>query len=138
MDAITKFKEAALELQKTDECIAYNEARKAYDNDAELQTKIGEFNLLRLDLNNEMSKDPQDTSKIDALNMQTSKLYNEILESKSMLALNSAKENVEQLINYVNVIINTAIDGGNPMDVEEPADECDCSGGCGGCGGSCH
>ncbi|MDL2325312.1 YlbF family regulator [Ruminococcaceae bacterium OttesenSCG-928-A16] len=137
MSAILKFKEAAKELQQSEECKAYDAARKAYDDDSELQAKIGEFNLLRLDLNNEMSKEPRDNDKIAELNSQTSQLYGEIMDSQSMAALNDAKASIERMIGHVNAIINTAIEGGDPMAVEEPAEE-ECGGSCGSCGGCGH
>lgn len=139
MDAITKFKEAALALQQSEPCLAYDKARKAYDNDEALQAKIGEFNLLRLDLNNEMSKEPQDGDKITELNQKVGEIYNEILGSSSMVALDVAKAEIEQMIGYVNLIINTAIDGGDPLLVEEPVQEegCECGSSCGSCGGGC-
>lgn len=136
MDSIFKFKEAAQIMQQSEQCLAYDAARKAYDADDNLQAKIGEFNLCRLDLNNEMSKEERDNEKIAELNEQTSRLYAEIMESASMVALNEAKENIEKLINHVNAIINTAIEGGDPMAVEEPQEEC--GGSCGSCGGGCH
>lgn len=139
MDAILKFKEAALAMQQSEPCLSYTAARNAYENDEVIQAKIGEFNLLRLDLNNEMSKDPQDSDKINDLNQKAGELYNEILGSPSMVALDAAKAEVESMIGYVNTIINSAIDGADPMLVEPPVEEdCECGGSCGSCGGSCH
>ena len=42
----------------------------------------------------------------------------------------------EMLMNYVNAIINTAVNGGDPMTVEEPQ-QGGCSGSCASCSG-CH
>ena len=57
MDAIDLFKKAAVALQTDERYLALAAARKANDEDEALQELIGEFNLARMDLNNEISKD---------------------------------------------------------------------------------
>ena len=94
MDAIVKFKEAAKELQNDERYLAYAAARKAYNEDDELQAQIGEFNLVKLDLNNEMAKDDRDEQKITTLNHRIGQLYAAIMASDKMNAMNQAKEGV--------------------------------------------
>ena len=55
MDCIDLFKRAAVALQTDPRYLALDQARKANDNDENLQNLIGEFNLARMDLNNEPS-----------------------------------------------------------------------------------
>ena len=57
MDCIDLFKRAAMALQTDPRYLALDQARKANDKDEELQNLIGEFNLARMDLNNEIGKD---------------------------------------------------------------------------------
>ena len=99
MDCIDLFKRAAVALQTDPRYLALDQARKANDNDENLQNLIGEFNLARMDL------------------------YNE------------AKRECENLVNYIDAIINTAMNGGDPMTVQEPS--ASCTGSCSTCGG-CH
>ncbi len=47
-----------------------------------------------------------------------------------------AKAEMEQLVEYVNAIVNTAVNGGDPMTVEQPP-QGGCSGNCSSCAG-CH
>ena len=47
-------------------------------------------------------------------------LYNDIMANESMAAYNEAKAELESVMNYVNAIINTAVNGGDPMTLEEP------------------
>ncbi len=130
-NAINKFKEAAAAFQQEEIYQQLDAARKANDADAELQGMLGEFNLVRLDLNNEIGKDERDDVRVAELNGRINTLYNNIMGNANMLAYNQAKENVEEFINYVNAILNAAIDGNDPLLVEKPeAPE-------GGCGGSC-
>lgn len=138
MDAILSFKQAALALQQDERYFALQETKQKSDEDKVLQDKIGEFNLLRLELNNEMTKDERDNMRIGQLNFQASSLYNEIMTNESMVAYNQAKADIEKMIEHVNAILNTAIEGGDPLTVEEPvaAAGCGCSsGGCSGCAG---
>ena len=56
MDCIDLFKRAAVALQTDNRYLALDQARKMNDKDEELQNLIGEFNLARMDLNNEIGK----------------------------------------------------------------------------------
>lgn len=134
MDAILNFKEAAKAFQTDDRYLALQSARKANDEDKALQDKIGEFQLVRLDLNNEMDKDDKDEARIAELNSRVNQLYNDVMGNENMVAYNKAKDDIEGFMNYVNAIINAAIDGQNPMEVEEPVPH-DCGDGCSSCSG---
>ena len=56
MDCIDLFKKAAAALQTDPRYLELDAARRENDMDEELQNMIGEFNLARLDLNNESAK----------------------------------------------------------------------------------
>jgi cell fate (sporulation/competence/biofilm development) regulator YlbF (YheA/YmcA/DUF963 family) len=135
MDCIDLFKRAAVALQTEPRYLALNSARKAMDADKELQDKIGEFNLVRMDLNNEISKDDRSDARVAELNEKVNTLYGEIMAHPGMIAYNEAKKDAEAMINYIDAIINTAMNGNDPMTVEEPSSEC--TGSCSTCGG-CH
>ena len=114
MDCIDLFKRAAMALQTDPRYVILDQARKANDKDEELQNLIGEFNLARMDLNNEIGQ---------------------IMGNEGMVAYNEAKRECENLVNYIDAIINTAMNGGDPMTVQEPS--ASCTGSCSTCGG-CH
>lgn len=136
MDVIDLFKKAAAALQTDARYLALDAARKANDADEKLQEMIGEFNLARLDLNNEISKDERDEAKVAELNAKVNQLYSEIMASESMVTYNEAKAEAEGLVAYIDAIINTAMNGGDPMNVQEPQAG-GCSGSCSSCSG-CH
>ena len=100
MDCIDLFKKAAAALQTDPRYLELDAARRENDSDEELQNLIGEFNLARLDLNNE-----------------------------------SAKAECEAMVSHIDAIINTAMNGGDPMTVQAPSGGC--TGSCSTCGG-CH
>ena len=108
MDCIDLFKRAAMALQTDPRYLALDQARKLNDRDEELQNMIGEFNLARMDLNNEIGKTERSDARIAELNEKVNDLYG---------------------------IINTAMNGGDPMTVQEPS--ASCTGSCSTCGG-CH
>ncbi len=43
-------------------------------------------------------------------------LYGQIMGNEGMVAYNEAKRDCENLVNYIDAIINTAMNGGDPMD----------------------
>ena len=115
MDCIDLFKRAAMALQTDSRYLAMDQARKMNDKDEELQNLIGEFNLAR--------------------NQKVNDLYGKIMADDGMVAYNEAKRDCEALVNYIDAIINTAMNGGDPMTVQEPS--ASCTGSCSTCGG-CH
>ena len=117
MDCIDLFKRAAVALQTDPRYL------------------IGEFNLARMDLNNEIGKSERDDARITELNEKVNNLYGQIMGDEGMTAYNEAKRECENLVNYIDAIINTAMNGGDPMTVQEPS--ASCTGSCSTCGG-CH
>ena len=135
MDCIELFKRASAALQTDYRYLGLDSARRATDEDKELQDMIGEFNLARMDLNNEIGKDDRSDARVAELNEKVNSLYGKIMANEHMVAYNEAKQECEKLVNYIDAIINTAMNGGDPMTVEEPA--AGCTGSCSSCGG-CH
>ena len=115
MDCIDLFKRAAMALQTDPRYLALDQARKLNDNDQELQNMIGEFNLARMDLNNEIGKSERSDARISELNEKVNDLYGKIMADEGMVAYNEAKKDCENLVNYIDAIINTAMNGGDPM-----------------------
>ena len=55
------------------------------------------------------------------------------MNDEGMIAYNEAKRECEALVNYIDAIINAAMNGGDPMAVQEPS--ASCTGSCSTCGG---
>ena len=124
MDCIDLFKRAAVALQTDSRYLVLDQTRKANDKDEELQNLIGEFNLARMDLNNEIGKSERNDARIAELNEKVNSLYGQIMGNEGMVAYNEAKRDCENLVNYIDAIINTAMNGGDPMTVQEPSASC--------------
>ena len=132
MDCIDLFKKAAAAMQTDPRYLELDAARRENDNDQELQGLIGEFNLKRLDLNNESAKPEPDTAHVAELNQQVNDLYTQIMSSEGMVRYNTAKKECEAMVSHIDAIINTAMNGGDPMTVQEPSESC--TGSCSTCG----
>ncbi len=123
-------------LQEDERYAKFNAATKASDNDTQLQNKIGEFNMLRMQLNQEMSKPDKDAKKMTGLDTQIKELYDEIMSMPTMKEYNEAKDELDELLQSVNYIISMAANGEDPMTCPEKAPH-NCGGSCSTCGG-CH
>ena len=133
MDCIDLFKKAAAALQTDPRYLELDAARRENEADEELQGLIGEFNLARLDLNHEAGKTETDAARVAELNGKVSALYDQIMSSEGMVRYNAAKAEAEAMVAHIDAIINTAMNGGDPMTVQQP--ENGCTGSCSTCSG---
>ena len=134
MDIIKLTRDLGAELQKTDEYVAHDVARKAADEDKNLQEMIGEFNLKKDSLSQEIQKETRDEAKIAELNDNVKSLYSEIMSNPCMMAYNTTKAEMDKLLNFIQQIIVYSANGEDPYTVEEQSG---CSGSCSSCSG-CH
>ena len=123
------------EIQKDERYIAFAKAKLALDSDAELQGKISEFNITRMNLDRVMNEEKQDEAKVKEYNESLRKIYAEVMSSASMSQFNTAKAELDTLLNDVNSVIMQCVDGADPDTCEPEVHSC--SGSCDSCGG-CH
>lgn len=135
MTVIEKARELGMLLQESEEYKNYTETKRVNDTDTALQNMIGEFNILRMKLNQEMSKEKKDADEMKRLDSEIKELYGKIMSNRSMAEYTAASEKLEKLINSVNYIISQAANGEDPMTCPETAPSC--TGSCSTCGG-CH
>ncbi len=134
MDIIQMTRELGKALQQDERYIAYFAAKDRNDKDADLQKLIGEFNIKRLELNNEMTKDDKDSAKLKELDVAIKEMYTQIMGTESMMAFNIAKNDMDALLSEINNIITLCANGEDP-DTCSPAPSC--GGSCSSCSG-CH
>ena len=123
------------EIQKDERFIAYAKAKLANDNDVELQKLIGDFNVTRMNLEQETEKEQRDEGKTAELNEQLRKIYSAVMSSKSMLEYNTAKAGLDAMLNDINSVIMQCVEGADPATCELEVHNC--TGSCESCGG-CH
>lgn len=134
MGIIEATRNLGVEIQKDERFIRYIKAKLANDNDETLQNQIGEFNTIRMNLDREMNAETQDENKIKELNEKLREIYTAVMSSKTMLEYNTAKADLDAMLNDINSIIMQCVDGEDPMTAEPHTA---CSGSCSTCGG-CH
>ncbi len=136
MDIIEAARNLGAVMQQDERYKKYIEAKKANDEDAELQQLIGEFNLARMSVDNEFQKEEseRDGEKIKKFNVQIRRIYGKIMCNDTMMKYNEAKAEFEAVMQRVNGIIELSADGEDPATCE-PASGC--TGSCATCGG-CH
>ncbi len=135
MGIIEQTKILGEEIQKDERFIAYAKAKLAMDSDEDMQKKIGDFNVTRMNLEQESEKDDRDEEKIKELNEKLRNIYGEVMQSKAMLDFNTAKADLDAMLNDINSIIMQCVEGADPKTVEPEVHSC--SGSCDTCGG-CH
>ena len=132
MGVIEATRALGAEIQKDERFIRYAKAKLANDNDAQLQNQIGEFNTIRMNLDREMNAENQDEAKIRELNEKLREIYTAVMSSKSMLDYNTAKAELDEMLNDINSIIMQCVEGEDPMTAEP---QTACTGSCSTCGG---
>ena len=131
MDIIEQARELGRAIQKEESFINLHKVQAKADADTELQKYIGEFNLKRMQINDEASKKDRDQEKLTALNKEMREVYSQIMSNENMLAYNEAKEAFDKVLNRVMAIVQQSAEGIDPeiADYNES-----CSGSCSTCG----
>ncbi len=125
----------ACELQEDERYLALKQAQDAADADAGLQDLIGQFNLKRMAVNQEETKDEneRDAEKLKEYNREMRSVYAQIMANEHMLAYQTAKEALDELTGKINGAIALALQGRDPHEINSIS----CTGDCSTCGG-CH
>ena len=132
---IKSVRELGKAIQADETFKAYIEDKTEADNDETLQNAIGEFNLVKMQINEEAQKEDKDEAKLQELNVQLRKSYADIIANEKMQKYNNANQLYSGLINKVYAILEMCCNGEDPETCEP--EEHSCSGSCSTCGG-CH
>ena len=134
MDAIAMARELGKAIQQDERFIRLMAQQQVSDGDKELQELIGQFNLKRIDLNAELNKEEKDQERLNAINNEVREIYSKIMANENMAAYNAAKNELDELVEYVMQILRGSINGEDPELIELQSG---CSGSCSSCSG-CH
>ncbi|MDO4742574.1 MAG: YlbF family regulator [bacterium] len=133
MDIIETARQLGVAIQQDESFKRYIAAMQANDNSDQLQKLIGEFNLIRMQLDSELAKEEKDDSKVTEINNNLRSLYTQIMQHELMVEYNAAKTAVDEIMNKVQTLLSKTLSGEDPMTCELNG----CSGSCASCGG-CH
>ena len=79
MDVISAARQLGEALQADPAYVRFAKAMIDSEKDTDLQDKIGKFNIARMNLDNELSKDDKDEVKVKTMNEELRALYNDIM-----------------------------------------------------------
>ncbi|MGN0171274.1 MAG: YlbF family regulator [Acutalibacteraceae bacterium] len=127
-------KEMGAAIQQDERFVVLQMAQAKADEDQALQDLIGEFNLKRMALSNEDTKENKDVEKIQKLDAELREVYARVMANESMQGYNKARTEMDELLSNINRILVLCSQGQDPDSIEE---EHHCSGSCSTCGG-CH
>ena len=137
MDVIKCTRELGKAIQQDERYLKFVEAKKANDEDMQLNSLIGKLNLIQLSYQNEASKEAPDEKKLEEMDAQFRDIYGEIMLNENMHKFEEAKQGVDEMMNYVIQLLTLIVNGEDPDTCEPKAQEEGCTGNCASCGGSC-
>lgn len=134
MDVISLARELGKAVQQDERYLKMMAQQQANDEDKELQQLIGEFNLKRIALNNEINQSEKDQEKINKANDDIKEIYQKIMANNNMKTYNDAKTELDTLMDFVLQILRGSVNGEDPALIQKQSD---CTGSCSSCSG-CH
>ena len=136
MDVLNAARELGKALQESEAYIAMSSAREKNDKNLELQEKISNFNLKKIALNRETTKEQKDSTKRSTLDREIREAYQDIMNDPNMKAYSEAKGKVDELMKKIEFVLGMALNGADPETIEVP-ESTGCTGNCSSCAG-CH
>ncbi len=135
MDLIQLARDLGTAIQEDEAYITLQMAKTANDNDKDLQDAIGEFNLKRIAISEEMNKkeEEKNSERLAHLDKELRDAYSKIMTNENMMRYNEAKTKVDTMMNQISAILMMAVNGEDP----QTADPAACTGSCSSCAG-CH
>lgn len=118
--------ELARHIGEDDRMKKLDEAKAAYENDAEVKKLMAEYNVQQIALAEEYKKETKDDEFIGIINKRIGELYELISKNPTMTAYMEAQEEVNLLMNEVNSEIQFFLTGERP-----------CSHDCASCASKC-
>ncbi len=128
-------RELGAAIQKDQVYLDFEAARKANDEDEELNALMGKIRLIQLSYQQEASKDEPDEQKMEGYNKEFQGVYNQIMANKNMQKFEEARQAVDEMMNYLTGILAMCVNGEDPATCDPKAHNC--GGECSSCSG-CH
>ncbi len=137
MDIIELTRKLGAAIQRDPRYTEHAMARQANDQDEALQDMIGQFNLLRMSINTEMSKEDgeKNDEKVHKLNEELKACYGKIMDNENMKRYQAANDALEAMMKQINGILALCVNGEDPETCDPTPSGC--SGSCSSCAG-CH
>ena len=135
MDVIEITRQLGEAIQQDDKYIAFMEAKRANEEDMELNAMIGKLNLVQMAYQNESGKEAPDDKKLEEMDNEFRQLYGDIMLNENMKRYEEKKQTVDDMMNYLIGILSQCVNGADPATCEPVSADGECTGSCSTCGG---
>ena len=135
MNVIELTRQLGEAIQQDEKYIAFMEAKKANEEDLDLNAMIGKLNLVQMSYQNESGKDAPDEKKLEEMDNEFRQLYGDIMLNENMKRYEAKKQELDDMMNYLIGILSQCVNGADPATCEPVSETGDCTGSCSTCGG---
>ena len=135
MNVIELTRQLGEAIQQDEKYIAFMEAKKANEEDLDLNAMIGKLNLVQMSYQNESGKDAPDEKKLEEMDNEFRQLYGDIMLNENMKRYEEKKQSLDDMMNYLIGILSQCVNGADPATCEPVSESGDCTGSCSTCGG---
>lgn len=110
-------------------------AKEANDNDQQLNELIGKLNLIQMSYQHEAESENADEEKMNQFDKEFREVYGEVMLNPNMKKYEAARQEVDDMMNYVMQILSLCVNGEDPETCEPQTADGSCTGSCSTCGG---
>ena len=135
MNVIELTRQLGEAIQQDEKYIAFMEAKKANEEDMDLNAMIGKLNLVQMSYQNESGKDSPDEKKLEEMDNEFRQLYGDIMLNENMKRYEEKKQDLDDMMNYLIGILSQCVNGADPATCEPVSADGECTGSCSTCGG---
>ncbi len=135
MDVIKMTRELGKAIQQDEKYLKFTEAKKANEADDKLNELIGKLNLIQLSYQQEAEKETPDEAKMKQFDEEFRSVYGDVMINENMKKYEEARQEVDNMMNYVMQILSLCVNGEDPDTCEPANEEGGCSGNCSACSG---
>ena len=135
MDVIEITRQLGEAIQQDERYIAFMEAKRANEEDMELNAMIGKLNLVQMAYQNESGKEAPDEQKLSDMDKEFQQLDGDIMLNENMKRYEEKKQTVDDMMNYLIGILSQCVNGADPATCEPVSADGECTGSCSTCGG---
>ncbi len=117
-------------IQQDERYLAMQKAIEANEKDTALNELMGKIQLIQVSAQHEASKENPDEGKMQAYNEEFQGVYTQIMMNPNMQAYEKARQDIDELMNYLTGILAMCVNGDDPDTCDPKAHSCggDCSG----------
>lgn len=133
MTVIEATRELGKAIQADERYVKLMAAKDANDNDDALNALIGKLNLIQMSYQHEAEGEANE-EKMAGYDKEFREVYAEVMTNENMKSYEIARQEIDDMMNYVMQILSLCVNGEDP-ETCEPAPQADCTGSCSTCGG---